>query len=103
MAKNTLYMVNPDNGKRKEAPVGISWTTLFFGPFPMLFRGSFKWFLIILVTSLLTFGASIFVFMFLINKIYIKDLLSSGFKVESAKVGTVSSAAAVLEVSLSVN
>lgn len=72
----------------KEAPVGFSWTTCLFGPFPMLFRGSWKWFAIILILAIITWGLSNLVFMFIANKFYIKDLVGDGFKVKSVKVGT---------------
>jgi hypothetical protein len=39
-------MENPNTGIIKKAPVGISYTTLFFGGFPALFRGDLMWFLI---------------------------------------------------------
>ncbi len=88
MANNTIYFENPRTGKLREAPAGISWTTFFFGPLPMLFRGSWKWFAIILILTFITAGLSNLVFMFIINKLYIKDLISDGYKVKSAKIGT---------------
>jgi hypothetical protein len=88
MANNTIYFENPRTGQMKEAPVGFSWTTAFFGPFPMLFRGNWKWFAIILILALITWGLSSLVFMFIINKSYIKDLVGDGFKAKSVKVGT---------------
>ncbi|SER76240.1 hypothetical protein [Giesbergeria anulus] len=88
MANNTIYFENPRTGQMKEAPVGFSWTTFFFGPFPMLFRGSWKWFAIILIIAIITWGLGNLVFMFIINKFYIKDLVSDGFKAKSVKIGT---------------
>lgn len=88
MAKNTIYFENPRTGKMREAPVGFSWTTLFFGPFPMLFRGNWKWFAIIFILALLTWGLSNLVFMFIANKLYIKDLVNDGFKGKSVALGT---------------
>ena len=88
MANNTIYFENPRTGQMREAPVGLSWTTLFFGPLPMLFRGSWKWFAIILIIALITCWLSNLVFMFIANKSYIKDLIGDGFKAKSVKVGT---------------
>lgn len=88
MASNTIYFENPRTGQMREAPVGCSWTTFFFGPFPMLFRGSWKWVAIILILALITWGISNLVFMFIINKFYIKDLVSDGFRAKSVRVGT---------------
>lgn len=54
----------------------------------MLFRGGWKWFAIILILALITFGVSNFVFIFIINRLYIKDLVGDGFKAKSVKIGT---------------
>ena len=53
---------------------------LFFGIFVPLCRGDWKWFLIILVANLFTYGLASVVFAFVYNKIYIKDLLEKGYK-----------------------
>ncbi|WP_337100538.1 DUF2628 domain-containing protein [Paenibacillus sp. YIM B09110] len=79
------------NGGVKEVKVGFSWTTLFFGFFPALFRGDLKWavimFIVASVTGTLTFfvlglGAWIpgIVFAFIYNKMYIKELLEKGYR-----------------------
>ncbi|MTI16000.1 hypothetical protein E1162_01965 [Rhodobacteraceae bacterium RKSG542] len=84
MAYATLFMVNPETGSLKEAPVGFSWTTLFFSFFPALLRGHLSLALLQLVLAVLTGGLSGLVFMFIYNKLYIKHLLSRGFLVKSA-------------------
>lgn len=83
MAFATLMMENPNTGQIKEAPVGFSWTVFFFGFFPPMFRGDFKWGFIMLILALITVGISNIVFMFIYNKFYIKDLIGDGFKVKS--------------------
>ncbi len=88
MAHNTIYFENPLTGKMKEAPVGFSWTSAFFGPFPMLFRGAWKWLAITFLLALFTWGLSGIVFMFIINKIYIKDLINDGYKAKGVENGT---------------
>lgn len=89
MAYTKLVMQNPVTSQIKEAPVGISWTVFFFGIFPPLFRGDMKWAAIMFLLMGITFGISNIVFMFIYNKLYIKDLISAGFKVKSVEVGTV--------------
>jgi len=83
MAYGTIYFENPHSGSIKEAPVGFSWTVLFFGFFPPLFRGDMKWAVILFILALITWGLSGLVFMFLYNKLYIKDLIGAGYKVKS--------------------
>jgi len=88
MAFNKIVFENPNTGHTKEAPVGFSWTVLLFGFFPPLIRGDWKWTIIILITGIITMGFSTIIFMFIYNKLYIKDLLSSGFKAKSIEIGT---------------
>ena len=71
------------SGLIKEAPVGFSWTTLFFGMFPALFRGDFKWTLIMLLAGLFTFGFAFIVFAFIYNRLYITSLIESGYKIKN--------------------
>ena len=68
------------NNVLKEVKVGFSWTTFFFGLFPALFRGDWKWALIMLGAAFLTFGLSWLVFPFVYNKLYLKDLVAKGYK-----------------------
>ena len=68
-----------DVGLIKECKIGFSWTTFFFGFFVPLFRGDFKYFLIMIILAFITSGLCWLVFPFFYNKWYIKDLLSKGF------------------------
>ncbi|PYZ92700.1 hypothetical protein CR194_13670 [Salipaludibacillus keqinensis] len=77
-----------DAGVLKEIKIGFSWTTLFFGFFPALFRGDLKWAAIMFITavavSVFTFGFGAWVpgiiFSFVYNKINIKELLDKGYR-----------------------
>lgn len=89
MAYTKVVFENPNTGHIKEAPVGFSWTVLFFGFFPPLFRGDWKWGIIVFLLALITWGLSNLVFMFIYNKLYIKDLIGSGFKAKSVETGTI--------------
>jgi hypothetical protein len=89
MAFDTIYFQNPQTNQLREAPVGYSWTCLFFGCFVPLFRGDWKWTLIMFLCSLATYGFSQLVFTFIYNKLYIKDLISEGYRVKSVENGTI--------------
>jgi hypothetical protein len=67
----------------KNAPVGFSWTTFFWGPFPALMRGDWKWGVILLIGAALTSGFTSIIAGFVYNKFYIKDMLAKGYKVNS--------------------
>ena len=71
------------NGLIKEAPVGFSWTTLFFGMFPALFRGDFKWTLIMIAAGFFTVGLAFIVFGFIYNRLYITSMIESGYKIKN--------------------
>jgi hypothetical protein len=81
MASSMIYFENSLTGYRREAPQGFSWTTLFFGFFPALFRGDWKWGIIMVICSVITVGFSQLIFCFIYNDLYMKDLLSNGYKI----------------------
>lgn len=82
-----VNLSNPTTHQVKQVKVGFSWTVFFFGFFPMLFRGDWKWFAITFFTQLVLggFTAGIgsmivsIVFSFIYNNLYINDLLTSGY------------------------
>ena len=88
MAYTQIVFENPQTGKIKEAPVGFSWTVLFFNFFPPLLRGDLKWGIILLILAVFTGGLSGLVFMFIYNKLYIKGLIEAGYKAKSVEVGS---------------
>lgn len=94
MAYTSIIFKNPNTGAMKEAPVGFSWTTFFFGCFPALFRGDLKYGLIQFVIAIFTMGFSSIVFAFIYNKLYIKDLIGEGFKGQSIASGDMNFASA---------
>ena len=79
MAYKTEYLEHPITKEKREAPIGFSWTTLFFGFFPALIRGDWKWSLIMLVFACLTGPISWIVFPFIYNRIYYKESIREGF------------------------
>ena len=82
-----ISLIN-NEGVIKEVKLGFSWTTLFFGIFPALFRKDFKWAMIMLGISitinLFLYGLGALItgvlFAFIYNKIYIKNLLMNGYR-----------------------
>jgi hypothetical protein len=67
------------SGAIKEAKIGFSWTTLFFGFLVPLFRGDILWVILSLILSGGTIGLFWIIFPFIYNKIYIKKLLEKGY------------------------
>ena len=83
-----IAMRNPDNGLTKNGIYGFSWTTLFFGGFPALFRGDFMtfigFFVILVIVALVTAGIGAFVlsiaWAFFYNGYYTTKLIEKGFR-----------------------
>jgi hypothetical protein len=74
-----VTLQHSQTGLQKTVKIGFSWTTLFFGLFPALFRGDIKWAVIMLILAIVTFGIAWLVFPFVYNKIYIKGLMEKGY------------------------
>lgn len=89
MANNAIHFQHPLTGEMRTAPIGFSWTTLFFGLFPALFRSDWKWAIIMFLLSLATFGFTWLLFPFIYNKTYAKELIRKGFKAKGAQVGAI--------------
>jgi hypothetical protein len=74
-----INLRNEHTGATRQRKLGFSWTTMFFGFWPAIFRADWKWGLIQLGIGILTLGLSSLVFMFIYNRLHIKDLLTNGF------------------------
>lgn len=87
MAHGNVIVVNPVTEQVKQLPVGYSWTVLFFGFFPTLFRQDWKNAAIvggILVVTGMFFMAwvPLIIFSFIYNdKMCLKDHLDNGWKI----------------------
>lgn len=68
------------SGLTKTVKEGFSWTTLFFGCLPALFRGDLKWALIMFILAWISCGISWFIFPFVYNRLYINELIFKGYK-----------------------
>lgn len=101
MASMTLAFENPNTGAIKEAPIGFSWTTFFFGFFPALLRGHITMAIVMFLLAFPTLGLSGIVFSFIYNKMYVKYLVGEGFKA-SASEAVIQTASAKLGMALPV-
>ena len=86
MAHSIVILENPQTGEIRQAPIGFSWTTLFFGGFVPLHRGDVdgygQWWLI----AVITLFTSWLVMPFTYNAIYIGRLRKQGFwEVDAAR------------------
>lgn len=103
MAFDRLTLKNPNTGEIKVAPIGFSWTTLFFGFIPALLRSDWKYALIQFAVACVTFNFSQLVFPFVYNKLYFKDLIyKQGFKVINSEKGSLDIASHKLGIELPV-
>ncbi len=75
MAFATVTIEDKKNHIVKEAPVGFSWTVLFFGAFVPLFRGDWGWFFIMLIANIITFGIASILFAFYLQQNFICIIL----------------------------
>jgi len=83
-----VTLTNKTTNAYKDVKVGFSWTTFFFGLFPALFRGDWKWAAIIFLTAVaagsftMGIGAIVFdiIWACVYNKLYTKDLIGKGYE-----------------------
>jgi len=96
-------------GLTKAGFYGFSWTTLFFGPWPALFRGDFALFFVyfglVVVVAIFTYGLGIWVlgivWAFIYNRNYTRRLIERGYSFNDSP-GIMAEAAAKLGVDIPV-
>jgi len=82
-----VMLKHRDSGIVRRGFYGFSWTTLFFGFWPALFRSDFITFIggfvVLVLLGVFTFGIgsaiAMFVWAFLYNKYYTRKLLERGY------------------------
>lgn len=89
---NYAKVVNPENGQVRAAKVGVSWTTLWFGPIPALMRGDWYNFALMIVLDMIYFmGVSMLglqitmpipaiIFGLIYNLMYFRHLFTLGYQ-----------------------
>jgi hypothetical protein len=87
MAHSEIHMTHPHTGQKRKAPVGFSWTSLFFGPIPCMMRQDWLTAIVIFCLSvvLLMFGANWILWLlqaFFYNKYYVQKLVEKGYLVD---------------------
>jgi hypothetical protein len=87
MAHSTLNMRHPKTLHTTQAPVGFSWTSLFFGPITCMFRSDWTPAVVITVLTiiLIPFGISWGVWIvqaFFYNTHYVQKLVNQGYQVD---------------------
>lgn len=75
-----VRLQHPGTGLVKKGFVGFSWTTLFFGFFPALFRGDWGFGLILFLLCLVTGGLAGIIAAFIYNKSYTNRLIEKGYQ-----------------------
>lgn len=88
-----VYMKSPSTNLTAKAYLGFSWTALFFGPWPLLFRGEWGFFLIFLavdaVVGFFTLGVGSIVLQlvwaFIFNKWHMRRLIERGYAIDASQ------------------
>jgi len=75
-----VMLKHPKTGILKKGRFGFSWTTLFFGGFPAIFRGDLVLGLVVMVLQWATFGLAGLIWAFLYNKSYTIKLIEQGYE-----------------------
>ncbi len=75
-----VQLIEPVSHRVAVGYQGFSWTCLFFGPFPALFRGHFLGFVVMFAAAFITFGLSGLIFMFVYNSWHYNWLMAKGFR-----------------------
>jgi hypothetical protein len=90
MAHSTLHMIHPTSGKRKRAPVGFSWTSLFFGVITPIWRQDWLAAVVLLPLTIVSilFGVVWIQWIlqgFFYNSWYLEQLIKNGYQLERAE------------------
>lgn len=79
MEPKKITFTNEYLGQTRTVPTGFSWTTLFFGFFPAIFRGDWKLASIQILLVFFTRGLTWIIMPCIYNKLYMRYLFKKGF------------------------
>lgn len=87
MAHTILHMRHPLTRHTRQAPIGFSWTSLFFGPITCMFRSDWLSAITLIILTILLFplGVSWGVWVlqsFFYNQYFIHKLVNQGYQVD---------------------
>lgn len=83
MAFAKAILIKDEAHDAREAPIGFSWTVLFFGLFVPLLREDWKWFVVMLLLTMflgpvvVLYNAAMAI---LYNRIFFRGLIKKGYK-----------------------
>lgn len=92
-----VMMKHAQSGLVRKGFFGFSWTTLFFGGWPAIFRGDFIVGAVFIILQIFTVGVAGFIWAFLYNKNYTRKMLEKGYQFADSE-GVVSLAKASIGV-----
>ncbi len=84
-----VMLKHPETGIVTRGYYGFSWTTLFFGGLPALFRGDWILGLVLIVLQFLTWGISGIIAAFVYNKYYTLKLIERGYQLADSDAANV--------------
>ena len=92
-----VYLKHRTSNLIAKSYLGFSWTSLFFGPWPLLFRGQWGFFLIFIavyiIAGVFTFGIGsvvlAIVWAFYFNKWHMRRLLENGYAIDETQSASV--------------
>jgi|SRR6476646_8979123 xanthine/uracil permease len=79
-----VMLKHPKTGILKKGFFGFSWTTLFWGGFPAIFRGDLLMGLLLIILQWFTFGIATLIWAFVYNKNYTNKLIEQGYEFADA-------------------
>jgi len=84
-----VMLKHPQTGIVAKGYYGFSWTTLFFGGLPALFRSDWVLGLVLIVLQFLTWGISGIIAAFVYNRYYTLKLIERGYQLADGDAANV--------------